>query len=156
MLKNVVGIIVVATANLNAETLSFPSFEIESPDGWVHSIENGPVADWENVISLSHPDGSGILKLLSHNAPAAVSESVLRNMTNLELSIPLAWQSWGNYSGYHYTYSEGGSYYRQWWLVHEKTILFVTYQCDLGSKDIETVAVDKIVRSIAVQKAPAR
>ena len=157
MLKNVAGIIVVAaTANLNAETLSFPSFQMETQDGWVHSIENGSANDWGSVISLRHPDGAGLIKLRSYNAPAVVSEDVLRNMTNVEPSRPLAWQNWGGFSGYHYSYSEGDSYFRQWWLAHDRTILIVTYQCDLGSQDIETAAIDKMIRSIEVQRLQER
>ena len=148
-MKNIFAIIIVATTtSLNAETLSFPAFQIEIQDGWEHSIENGPGGDSRSVISLHHPNGVGILKMWSYYAPAVVTEDVLRNMTNLELSVPLTWQNWGDYSGYQYDYLERGSFYRQWWLANERTILFITYQCDPESKDIETEEIDNIVRSI--------
>jgi hypothetical protein len=153
-MKNLFAIIVFAmTSSLNAETLFFPSFRIEIPDGWEHSIENGHGDDWGSVISLLHVDGVGILKMGSYDAPAVISEDILRNMTNLESSIPLAWQNWGDYSGYQYSYSESGLYYRQWWLANQRTIIFITYQCDPESKDIETEEIEKIVRSITVNNA---
>ncbi len=136
------------TTSSNAETLSFPSFRIEIEDGWVHNVENGPGGDSRSVISLRHPNGVGVLKMGSYDAPAVVSEAILRNMTNLESSIPLTWQNWGDYSGYQYHYLERGSFYRQSWLANERTIIFITYQCDPESKDIETEEIDKIVRSI--------
>ena len=148
-MKNLFAIIVfVMTTNLNAKTLSFPSFRIEIQDGWEHSIENSPGDDSRSVISLRHPNGVGILKMGSYDAPVVVSEDILRNMTNLESSTPLTWQNWGDYSGYQYDYLERGSFYRLWWLASERTILFITYECDPESKDIETEEIDKIVRSI--------
>ena len=136
---------------LNAETLSFPSFQIDIPAGWEHSIENSPGNDRGNVVSLRHPDGTGSLKILSYDAPIAVSEDRLRNMTNVDASTPLTWQKWGDYSGYQYDYLERGSFYRQWWLVNERTMIFITYQCDPESKDTDTEEIDKIVRSITVK-----
>ena len=105
------------TTSLNAEILSFPSFQIEIQDGWEHSIESLPGNDSRSMISLRHPDGVGILKIGSYDALAVVSEDILRNMTNLDSSIPLTWQNWGDYSGYQYDYLERGSFYRQWWLA---------------------------------------
>ena len=141
------------TANLNAETLSFPSFHIEIQDGWERSIENRPVDDLLSMISLRRPNGVGVLKIGFYDALAVVSEDALRNLTNLESSIPLTWQSWGDYSGYQYDYSERGSFYRLWWLTNEGTIIFITYQCDPESKDIETEEIDNIVRSIMTTPA---
>ncbi len=148
-MKYVLAIVIsTMTANLNAETLSFPSFQIEIQDDWERSIDNRPVDDLLSMISLRRPSGVGVLKIGLYDARAVVSEDALRNLTNLDLSIPLTWQSWGDYSGYQYDYSESGSFFRQWWLTNEGTIIFVTYQCDPESKDIETEEIDDIVRSI--------
>ncbi len=138
----------------NAETLSFPSFRIEVEDGWVHSIEGGPQAnpEWGDLISIYHPNGNGILKVQFFSAPYLVSKDRLWNITNVEWSTPLIWQNWGDYSGYQYDYLERGSFYRQWWLVNERTLIFITYNSDPESKDIETDEIDKIVNSITVNK----
>ena len=74
-------------------------------------------------------------------------------MTNVDASTPLTWQKWGDYSGYQYDYLERGSFYRQWWLVNERAMMFITYQCDPESKDSETEEIDKIVRSITVKNS---
>ncbi len=148
-MKNLCAIIVFAmSASVNAETLSFPSFQIEIQDGWEHSIANRPVDDLLSMISLRRPNGVGVLRIGFYDALAVVSEDALRNLTNLESSISLTWQNWGDYSGYQYDYLERGSFYRQWWLTSDGTIIFITYQSDPESKDIETEEIDKIVRSI--------
>ena len=157
MMKYIPAIIIFTmTANLNAETLSFPSFQIEIQDSWERSIETRPGDNWGSVISLNHPNGVGSLKILPFDAPAVVSEDILRNITNLNSSILLSWQNWGDYSGYQYDYLERGSFYRQWWLTNERTIIFITYQCDPESKDIETEEIDNIVRSITTTPALKR
>lgn len=142
------------TTSSCAETLAFPSFRIEVEDGWAHSIERGPQAspEWGDQISIYHPDGNGILKMWSLSVPDLVSKDILRNMTNVELSTPLFWQNWGDYSGYQYDYLERGSFYRQWWLVNERTIIFFVYESNAESKDIEIDEINKIVNSITVNK----
>ena len=66
------------TTSSNAETLAFPSFRIEVEDGWAHSIERGPQAspEWGDQINIYHPDGNGILTILSFNAPDMVSKDI--------------------------------------------------------------------------------
>ncbi len=87
MMKYILAIIIYAMmTSLNAETLSFPSFQIEIQDGWGHTIETLPGDNWGSVISLSHPNGVGSLKILPFDAPAVVSEDILRNITNLNFS----------------------------------------------------------------------
>ena len=80
----------------------------------------------------------------------------MRNLTNLDPSVPLSRQNWGDYSGYQYSYSERGSYYRQWWLANGRTMVFITYRCDFESRDIETEAIDEIVRSLTVNDSEPR
>ncbi len=156
-MKFILAIIIsTMTANLNAETLSFPSFQIEMQDSWERSIENRPVDDLLSMISLRRPNGVGVLKIGFYDALAVVSEDALRRLTNLESSISLTWQNWGDYSGFQYDYLERGSFYRQWWLASGGTVILITYQCDPESKDIETEEVDNIVQSITTTPALKR
>ncbi len=140
------------TTSSNAETLAVPSFRIEVEDGWVHSIERGPQAnpEWGDLISIYHPNGNGILKVQFYSTPYLVSKDRLRNMTNVELSTPLDWQNWGGNSGYQYDYWERASFYRQWWLANENGIIFIVYNSNTESKDIEIDEINEIVNSITV------
>ncbi len=142
------------TATSNAETLSFPSFRIEVEDGWVHNTERGLQAQHEmgGLINIYHPNGKGILKMQSYSAADFVSKEHLRNLTNVASSTPLIWQNWGDYSGYQYDYLERGSFYRQWWLAIERTIIFFVYESNTESTNIEIDEINKIVNSITVNK----
>ena len=155
MMKTLLAIAIFGmTTSSNAETLSFPSFRIEVEDGWVHSIKRGPQAhhEWGDLISIYHPNGNGILKMQFYSTPYLVSKDRLRNMTNVEWSTPLIWQNWGDYSGYQYDYFERASFYRQWWLANETGIIFIVYNNNTESKDIEIDEINEIVNSITVNK----
>jgi len=131
-------------ASPSAETLSFASFQMKLEDGWKHRITGG---DGEQV-TIYGPDGKGTLEILAFHAPRSVSAEVLRNMTNVDHSVPLTWQDWGDYSGYQYDYSEGSSFYRQWWLVKGTEILLVVHTGDALSNDIEIDVINKMVGSL--------
>ena len=153
MMKTVLAIAIFGiTAAAYAETLSFPSFRIDVEEGWIHSLEKGPQAQngWGELINIYHPDRDGKLKIQTYSAPKFVSRDVLRNMTNVDLSIPLAWHKWGDYFGYQYDYSEAGSFHRQWWLANEGTIIFVVYDSDSDSKGSEIDEMNKIIQSLKV------
>lgn len=153
MMKTLLAIAIVGITTIsNAETLSFPSIQIEVEDGWVHNLEREPQAHNElrELINIYYPNGNGILRIQPYNAPDFVSQEILRNMTNVDSSTTLNWQNWGDNSGYQYDYSEGGSFYRQWWLAHEKTIIFIIYNSNTESTDIEIDEINKIVNSISV------
>ncbi len=153
MMKTLLAIAIVGISTISdAETLSYPSFRIEVEDGWVHNLERGPQAHNElgERINIYHPNGNGILIIQPYSAPDFVSQEILRNMTNVDSSTTLDWQNWGDYSGYQYDYSAGGSFYRQWWLANERTIIFIVYDSITESRDIEIGEINKIVNSLTV------
>jgi hypothetical protein len=135
---------------LFAATLTQPSFQIELDSGWAYSIgvrhesQDGP----GNLINIRNPNRIGVLKLQSLSAPDAVSQEILREMTNVNFSEHLAWESWGDFSGYRYSYFEGDAYFRQWWLTHEETIIFFVFTSMVEPDQTEKDEIDKIVRSI--------
>ena len=141
---------------LSAETLSFPAFRIDVPDGWAHSVATSPDHNPAGLLTFSDPDGIGSLKIQSYNVPEVVSADRLRNMTNVDAATPLTWQHWGDYSGYQYDYLENGALYRQWWLVNGRTLMFITYQTHPESKDLDTADIDRMIRSLAIQAPRTR
>ena len=137
-----------------AETLSFPFFRIDVEDGWVQSLEIEPethsgTREW---IKIHHPDRKGALKLQTINVGGFIRKERLRLLTNVDSSTPLTWQDWGDYSGYQYDYSEGNSFYRQWWLANETEIMFIVYETDAISNDFEIEEIDNMVDSLAAIK----
>jgi hypothetical protein len=147
----VIAISVVSTVS-NAEIITFPSFQLEVEEGWAHTVESGAQmhAEAGSLISIYHPSGNGMLKIRRYTAPGIVGRETLRNMTNVDSSTHLTWQAWGDYSGYQHDYSERGSFYRQWWLTHEMTIILIVYESTTELSDIESDQISKIVNSIKI------
>ena len=118
--------------------------EFVLPEGWHHEKEMNAGRLTMNVY---HPDGTGVLKLSSMKIPSSTTGERLRSMTNVDLSLDLEWQTFGDYSGYQYDYSEKGKSFRQWWLMNEEEILFLVYKSDdRNGADIEVI--NGIVASI--------
>jgi hypothetical protein len=69
-------------------------------------------------------------------------------MTNVDYSEQLAWESWGDFSGYQYRYAESDSFYHQWWLTDEKTIVFFVYSAEVEPNQAEENEIKTIVRSL--------
>jgi len=134
-----------------AESVSSAGFRIEIEDGWEHRIEaaSGSDHNWGDLIRIHRPDGPGLLSVRSFAAPRLVDPDVLRNLTNVPSATSLTFQRWGDYEGYQYDYVEGASFYRQWWLADESTVIFITYQCDAELSDLETDAIDGMVGSLS-------
>lgn len=158
MIKRVLALLILGfAAGSNAETLTFPAFSIDVATDWKHGVEEHAFASDERgeLISIYRPDGVGTLKLLSWVAPADVSQDMLRNLTNVE-PTKLEWREWGDVSGYQYSYTERGSFYKHWWLTNERTgrtILFIVYECDADAQEIEIEAIDEMVKSIRMNRS---
>jgi hypothetical protein len=140
--------------SLMAETAHFSSFGITVPDQWTHETETGSGEGWGSTLRLASPRGEGIVKITTFEAPTEVTQDRLRNLTNVEQSVPLKWQSWGELAGFQYDYSEGEHSFRQWWLTSEHTIVFVVYQYEGGGSSIDSSVLDRTVRSIASVGSP--
>ena len=158
MTKRALAVLILGfAAGTSAETLTFPVFSIDVATDWQHRVEERTSGSDERgeLISISRPDGVGVLKLQSWVAPADVSKDALRNLTNVE-PTKLEWQEWGDLSGYQYSYTERGSFYKQWWLTSERTawtILFIVYECDADAQEIEIEAIDEMVDSIRMNRS---
>ena len=143
-----VMICLTAASNLTAGTLVQPFYSIDFPDGWTYSIEPSTGDNWSDLVTFRRADTDDHLKIISYHAPIAVTEERLRSMTNVDARIRLTWQQWGDFAGYQYAYEEQGSYYLQWFLVNEKTLLLVTYQGDPITKDSVTTDLAPMIRSL--------
>ena len=101
--------------------VSFNTFEIKIPSDWRHVVSDSSQGV---VASIFAPDGEGILRLKSQDIPSTVTREMLRNLTNVESSTLLKWQSWGDLDGYQYSYFENGKFYTHWWLTDQKSYCF--------------------------------
>ncbi|NCF20782.1 MAG: hypothetical protein GWP63_21330 [Haliea sp.] len=149
-------VLIAAASHPYAGTLDLLSFRIDLPDGWTYSVEAGPGDERGDAVTFRHTDDNGHLKIMSYDAPVAITEDRLRNLTNVDARVPLAWQHWGEFAGYHYAYEEQGAFYRQWFLVNGQTLLLVTYQGDPFTKYRVAADLDRMIRSLTVNPPPAR
>ena len=107
----------------------------------------------ENATSYEMEVGDGVLKIHSFSAPMVVDENRLRNLTNVDRSTPLTLQDWGDFSGYQYDYAERGSFFRQWWLVNQRTMMFIVYESRVELDDAVSDEIDRIVNSMTVNES---
>jgi hypothetical protein len=141
-------ILILLGYNLHADNsdnlITVGAAEFVLPEGWHHEKEMNA---GRLTVNVYHPDSPGVLKLSSMKIPSPTTTERLRNLTNVDLSLDLEWQTWGDYSGYQYDYSEKGKSFRQWWLMNEEEILFLVYMSDVRDPADNDV-VNGIVASI--------
>jgi len=131
------------------ESLAFHYYQLELRDGWQHRTEKAPADPYQgDLITIEGPARIGILQIQAYVAPTTVSKDILRNITNVDHSLDLAMQRWGDFSGFDYEYVEKKVSYRQWWLADDRTMIFITYQRPQDSPDVESDAIDTIVGSL--------
>ena len=129
------------------ELLSLGLFTIALPDGWHHTKETQP--NKQVVTQIFHPDKDGVLQIISIDVPRKPTQNNIRNITNIDSSVDLTWQKWGELSGYQYDYTEAGKFYRQWWLTNHNKIMFVVYSSKVKNDSLRNV-IDEMVKSLAV------
>ncbi len=133
-----------------SKAISLGSFEIALPEGWQHEIETQP--NKQVVTQIFHPDKDGVLQNPSTmHAPRKPTKNIIRSMTNVDSSVDLTWQKWGELSGYQYDYTEADKFYRQWWLTHHNKIMFVVYSSKVKDESLRNV-IDEMVKSLVVSE----
>jgi len=143
-------LIIGISANTTAEPVSFQVFSMDVADEWTYLVEQSTtISDTPGeLISVYQPNGSGVMKMMSYVAPGIISMDRLRLITNVEISTTLPWQEWGDLSGYHYSYIENEKFYKQWWLLNEGTIIWITYESVADEPRTEIETIDQMVNSI--------
>ena len=121
---------------------------MEIPEGW--SYETAILPNEQVVTRIFHPDKEGTFQIgLIISLPKTPTQSRMRLLTNLDSSVVLNWQKWGNSSGYHYEHAEQGKFYRQWWLTNHNRILAVVYSSMTNDESLRGV-VDEMVKSLTI------
>jgi hypothetical protein len=98
-------------STVESKMVSLGSFEIAIPDGWQYETVIQP--NMQVVIQFFHPDKDGILQIGSIiSLSGKPTRNRMRLLTNVDSSIDLTWQKWGELSGHQYDYAEAGKFYR--------------------------------------------
>jgi|TARA_B100000809_G_scaffold137795_1_gene135278 hypothetical protein len=146
-------ITVALVSSATAAALSFQEFSVDIPDDWNHGIDELRFANspgFGATITISRPGDSGELTIVSYQSPVIADESVLRNFTNVDSSVQLDLEEWGDFAGYRYSYRENDAYFLQWWLSNRTTILILVYESETAVTPGEIQIIESMVASIRV------
>jgi hypothetical protein len=127
---------------------------IDLPAGWLSRVEKPSVNSRPLVIEYFQPGGAGVLKMQILPTPVPVTQAQLRNLTNVDPEIPLAYENRGDFVGYHFEQIENNTYYRHWWLAESSSLILITYQCEPDMSEAERAQVDSIINSLRKQANP--
>jgi hypothetical protein len=128
------------------KTFASTLWEIELADGWTAEQE-------EECVTIIKSDTSGALQISAYQKQAGtISREELLDATDCDAETQTHFQekSCGDFSGFQLVYSEDDTFWRKWWLAKGRTLLFVTYNCELTKKDDEKAEINQMVGSLVV------
>lgn len=120
-------------------------------DTWTLLVPSGWRA-WhdEECATLVGPGDLGALQVSAAVKDSEVLEQDLREFASEHLAAGAhaAATEAGDYSGIEIAFSDGDTYWRQWFLRRGRQALFVTYNCALDSRGAEDDAVRQALASL--------
>jgi len=134
------------------ETFAARLWGIELARGWSAEQE-------EECVTIIKSSTSGALQISSFQKQAGtISREELLDATDCDAETQSHFQekSWGDFSGFQLVYSEDNTFWRKWWLANGRTLLFVTYNCELAKKDDEKAEISQMVGSLVVRGRTSR
>jgi hypothetical protein len=132
----------------NESAAAFGFAAVDLPAGWRSQVEKPTAAARQPVMEYFQPGGAGVLRIQTLLTPGPITQAQLRNLTNVDPEIPLAYENWGDFAGYHFEQSENNTYYRHWWLAEGSSLILITYQCEPDMREAERAQVDGIINSL--------
>jgi len=127
-------------------------WEIELASGWTAEAE-------DECVTIVKSNTGGALQISAYQKQAdSISREDLLDATDCdeETQENLQEKVWGDFSGFQLVYSKDEIFWRKWWLANGKTLLFVTYNCELAQKAAETKDVNEMVSSLKATVDQAR
>lgn len=93
----------------------------------------------------------GALQISAFQKPNGnVTKDDLLDATDLDAEAQkhLGEKKWGEFEGLQLVFSPDDTFWRKWWLVAGKTMLFATYNCELQDQEVEREAINAMVSSL--------
>lgn len=125
------------------KTYSAPHWQIHIPDDWIDEDDDG-------CIALYHPDGYGMLEITAapQDEPIALDDLRVMASEHLEAGAKPQPVKIGAFEGLEIDYDDGEFYWREWYVRHDKVMLFITYNCALGDEEREEAMVDVVLATL--------
>ncbi len=124
------------------------SWSIELYPEWV-SEQDDP------CVSIYHPDGVGALQISPFNKDSKIASHDLRDLASDHITegMDVDTIQAGEFSGITLASFEDEKFLQCWFVVANKTALFVTYNCDKADSELENDAVKKMIASLRYRSA---
>lgn len=105
---------------------------------------------YEECSIIHHPNGMSALQVSAYRKSTIVSTSDLQRLANeyLDVTAELASTQQGCFDGYTLDFDVDNEFWQHWYLRHEKTALFITYNCEVSDRDLEVPAVNRMVSTL--------
>lgn len=115
-------------------------WSIELPAGWTGKEE-------EDCHTFESVSGVGALQISAHRkGDGAVSDDDLREFAG---DVPLRAVGFGDVTGFRTRFSDDGTFWIQWWLRSEQTMVHATYNCALEERrEAEEALVERTLSSL--------
>ena len=125
------------------KTIVTTYWQIDIPDDWVDEHEG-------DVVSLYAKQGVGTVQISAAVQERPLRTSDLRNIAaeHIEAGAKTEDITLGDFQGFTLSYSSDNDYWREWYLLAEELMLFITYDCDLGDEGQEEDIVEAILETL--------
>jgi hypothetical protein len=126
------------------ETYASQWWAIDLADGWEARRE-------EHCVTICHSEGVGALQISAfQKLKGNVTKDDLLDAADLDAQIQkhLGERKWGDFEGLQLVYSADDTFWRKWWLAAGKTMVFVTYNCELKDQGVEREVINAMVSSM--------
>jgi hypothetical protein len=121
-----------------------PSWSTSLPTGWTQSSD-------EDCVTLTGPNAIGVLQISSFRKNELVSDQDLLDFAedHLDAGAKPANEAFGAYTGFSIEFSVDDSFWQQWYLRQSGQMLFITYNCPIESRGIESQAITQVLSCLA-------
>lgn len=105
---------------------------------------------YEECSIIHHPNGMSALQVSAYRKSTIVSLDDLTRLADeyLDTSADLEETQQGSFEGYTLDFDVDNEFWQHWYLRHESTALFITYNCEVSDRDQEVSAVKGMVSSL--------
>jgi len=107
----------------------------------------------EDSILIGDQDDVGCIEISTlHKEEGAFAQDMVRSIAQQEAEQQLDWRSvvLGEFAGVTASYVQEGSAVREWYVVNESLMLFITYSCAEDNRGMDDAAVDEILETLMV------
>lgn len=118
-------------------------WRISLPDDWISEEEEG-------CISIYHAKGVGMLEISAVEQPDEIIPDDLLALASehLEQGARPETMTLGDFDGIELSYVEEDIFWREWYLKSGKSLLFITYNCDVGDEEKEEGMLDVMLATL--------